>query len=615
MLEAVFVKKEKGLVGSTLSTTRWTQMVRDKAVTSLYPRPSMVRNSFICLDGFWDYAIRSKESFPDSFDGQIRVPFSPEAPLSEVNRQLKPDQYLWYKKDLLLPEIEEGFHYRLNFGAVDQECDIYLDNKKIYSHVGGYLPFSIDLNKADTDRKFTLLVKVKDDSEESYHARGKQKLNRGGMFYTAQSGIWQTVWLEKVFNTYIEEVKITPDLEKSGIRLNIKLSGSDNPFVTSYVREEKEGDVISRDTGIITEYENVEKLGLSEGLSSFIKIANPHLWSPEDPYLYHLVVSTEKDRVHCYFGMREIKLDIGELDLPCFYLNGKPYPQSGLLDQGYWPDGLYSAPCDEALIYDIQTAKDLGFNMLRKHIKIEPDRWYYHCDRLGMLVWQDMVCSGGKLKQWFVTYLAAVLNINHIHIGDRFGSRFLLSRTSKAGREEFEREVISTIDTLYNHPSIIVWVPFNEGWGQFDAARISRNVKAYDPSRLVDHASGWFDQHAGDIVSLHYYFFKLKFKGEKERALALSEYGGYTLKVTGHTYTDNLYGYGGYDSKESLSLGFKKLMDEKIIPARKKGIFAFVYTQISDIEDEVNGIMTYDREIIKIDEKILREVNEALIGE
>ena len=612
MLEALFVKKEKGLVDTHLSTTRWTEKVRNNEVSSLYPRPSMVRNSFISLDGFWDYAILSKEGFPSGFDGQIRVPFSPEAPLSEVNKQLKPGQYLWYKKDLLLPEIEEGYHYRLNFGAVDQECSVYVDSKEVGHHIGGYLPFSIDLKNSWTDKKFTLLIKVKDDSEESYHARGKQKLQRGGMFYTAQCGIWQSVWLEKVSDTYIESVKITPSLSKSGIDVKVNLSGNTKAEILAYVREEVPGDAISRDTGIVKEAENLEKLGQATGEEFFIKIDNPRLWDVTDPYLYHLVVSTPNDQVHCYFGMREVSLGKGELGLPCFFLNGKPCPQSGLLDQGYWPDGLYTAACDQALIYDIETAKTLGFNMLRKHIKIEPQRWYYHCDRLGMLVWQDMVCGGGKLKQWFVTYLATVLNIHHLHVGDGFASRFLLSRNNQKGRKEFEEEITATIDSLYNHPSIILWVPFNEGWGQFDARRISSNVKAYDPSRLVDHASGWFDQKGGDVISLHYYFFKLNFRPEKERALALSEYGGYTWRVEGHTYTNNLYGYGGYENREKLTEGFRKLLTETIIPARKKGIFAFVYTQISDIEDEVNGIMTYDREIIKIDEETLKKCNEAL---
>lgn len=612
MFDALFVKKENGLVASQLTSTRWTQSVIDGEVKSLYPRPSMVRNSFISLDGFWDYCITGSSSFPTSYDGQIRLPFSPEAPLSQVNRQLNPGEKLWYKKDLLLPEIDNGYHYRLNFGAVDQECSVYINSKEVASHVGGYLPFSVDLNKEITDKKFTILVCVIDDSDESFHARGKQKLKRGGMFYTAQSGIWQSVWIEKVSDIYIESVKITPDLKRSGIDVKVKINGNSTQKVTSYVRYEKPSDAISRDTGIVSEDENVDKLACESGKDVFIKLESPRLWTCEDPYLYHLVVSTKDDQVHCYFGMRSV--GIGQYEgFPCFTLNDLPCPQSGLLDQGYWPDGLYTAACDEALIYDIETAKSLGFNMLRKHIKIEPERWYYHCDRLGMLVWQDMVCGGGKIKQWFVTYLATVLNIHHIPMGDRFGSRFLLSRTSKAGRDEFEKEVIETIDALYNHPSILVWVPFNEGWGQFDAKRISKMIKDYDSSRLVDHASGWFDQKGGDLVSLHYYFFRLNFKAEKERVLALSEYGGYTWKVEGHSYTKNLYGYGGYDSKESLTAGFKKLMDKIIIPASRKGIFGFVYTQISDIEDEVNGIMTYDREIIKIEPDTLRECNRNLL--
>lgn len=619
MLEAVFVKKSSGINNSKLSKTRWTQKVLDGEVSSLYPRPCMVRNSYICLDGLWDYAITDDDAFPSTFEGKIRVPFSPESFLSGVLRQLQPNETLWYTRNFLLPELECGFHYRLNFGAVDQQCKVYINKEEIASHIGGYLPFSIDLKNDWTKEEFELTVEVKDESDESYHARGKQRLKRGGMFYTAQSGIWQTVWIEKVPNSYIESVNIRPDLDSSSVYVDItlnetfKISNEPTPEVFSYVREDTEDDQISRDSGIVPlEKESVSVLSKASGTSCRLKIDDPRLWTPDDSYLYHLVVSTDLDCVHCYFAMRSISIKEGENGYVCFYLNNEPMVQTGLLDQGYWPDGLYTAPCDDALIYDIKTAKSLGFNMLRKHIKIEPQRWYYHCDRLGMLVWQDMVCGGAKIKQWFVTYLATVLNIYHIPMSDRKISRFFLSRISKAGRDEFEKEVKLTIETLYNHPSIVMWVPFNEGWGQFDSVRITKDIKSYDSTRLVDHASGWFDQGAGDVVSLHYYFFRLHFRPEKERALALTEYGGYTLKVSGHTYSDNLYGYGGYNNKEELTKGFKKLMDTVIIPARKKGIFGFVYTQLSDIEDEVNGIMTYDREVIKIDEDVLRLVNKEL---
>ena len=347
-------------------------------------------------------------------------------------------------------------------------------------------------------------------------------------------------------------------------------------------------------------------------------------WSPEKPHLYGFSVKMGEDMVESYFGMRKAELREDENgikrlflnDKPYFHngllLNGKPYFHSGVLDQGYYPDGLYTAPSDEAMIADIQTMKDMGFNMLRKHIKIEPLRWYYHCDRLGMLVWQDMVNGGSAYKHWFVTYLATLMNWNHISFSDDEKHAGLLSRLHPEGKDEFRREITETIAFLYNHPSIVVWVPFNEGWGQFDALAACEQIRTLDSSRLVDHASGWFDQKGGDILSLHYYFLKLKFKPESKRAAALTEFGGYSLSIPGHSCCKKVYGYKKFNSTGTLTYGYIDLIRQTILPAVKKGIGATVYTQLSDIEEETNGIYTYDREICKIDPDTLRKWNRAL---
>lgn len=310
--------------------------------------------------------------------------------------------------------------------------------------------------------------------------------------------------------------------------------------------------------------------------------------------------------------MRKCDIRTDAAGLRRIFLNNAPYMQTGVLDQGYWPDGLYTAPCDEAFLFDIRSMKELGFNMIRKHIKIEPQRWYYHCDRLGMLVWQDMVCGGTSYRHWFVTYMATLFNALHWSVNDGKQSRSLLSRREEEGQKLFYKETRDTIEALYNHPSIICWVPFNEGWGQFDALKAADFIRVLDPGRLIDHASGWFDQKGGDLCSLHYYFFSLKFTPEPVRALALTEFGGYSWKIPGHSYSDKLYGYGKYDSRQALTEGYRKLLTSTILPAVEKGISATIYTQLSDVEEEVNGLYTYDREILKPDKETVIQLNRAM---
>ncbi len=633
-------------------TTPWTASVTPENVWKEYPRPAMVRNGWINLNGLWDYAITGVPDMPESFDGRILVPFSPESSLSGVNRQLQPEEYLWYRRSVTVHRPEEGRRLLLHFGAVDQRCVIYIDGKKAGAHSGGYLPFCLDITpflpEAGPDRMdassvtFGLLVRVQDLSDTSWQSRGKQKLKRGGMFYTAQSGIWQTVWMEEVPSVYISSVLAVPDFDHARCRLLVQVTdtrevnrqsrrtdtAAGKHTVTALIRPETEADRLRRDdpASALRHERKPESdpsaadsaedagtlLSFSAGEEASVSLPAFHPWTPEDPFLYHLTVQTEQDRVECYFAMRKCDVQTDGNGLRRIFLNNRPYFQAGVLDQGYWPDGLYTAPCDKALVFDIISMKKLGFNMLRKHVKVEPQRWYYHCDRLGMLVWQDMVCGGTSYQHWFVTYLATLMNAFSLSIPDGKLSRPLLSRQNQEGRLDFLREMKETVQALNVHPCIVCWVPFNEGWGQFDAADVSRQLARLDPTRLIDHASGWFDQGAGDITSIHYYFFSLHVRPEPVRALALTEFGGYSWQIPEHSFSRDLYGYGKYQDKKSLTAGYEKLLADTVLPAVQNGVSASIYTQLSDIEDEVNGLLTYDRKVEKMDGDTVRRLNGSL---
>lgn len=575
--------------------TEFSDNISDHSVLPEYPRPSLVRSSYLNLNGSWKYAITREESIPLQFDGDILVPFSPECSLSGVMRHLKPDETLWYMRPLSLTRPQPGKRLLLHFGAADQYAEVYINRVQAGSHQGGYLPFTLDITDFVFNGDNELLVKIKDVTDTSWHSRGKQSLKSGGMFYTAQSGLWQTVWAEIVPDNYIENIFFFPDFDNSCLhmkvvtpletRLQCTVSGDQTePFTFSALTNQE----------------------------TSVELPGFHPWSPEDPYLYQVTLTAGQDRVSSYFAMRKCDIQTAADGTRRFFLNNKPCFQAGVLDQGYWPESLYTAPTDEALIADIVRMKELGFNMLRKHAKIEPERFYYHCDRLGMLVWQDMVNGGTHYRHWFVTYLATLMNWNHISYHDGEKHRKLLSRTEAEGQQEFLQEMEETIAFLYNHPCIVVWVPFNEGWGQFDAAMAAQRIHQLDPSRLVDHASGWFDQKGGDIVSLHYYFFTLKFKTEKHRALALTEFGGYSCSVPGHSACDKVYGYKKFNATGPLTCAYARLIEQTILPAVKKGIGATVYTQLSDIEEETNGIYTYDRKICKLDPDTVRRLNQKL---
>lgn len=584
--------------------TRWGRQLDPAHVLPEYPRPLLQRESYINLNGRWDYAFTQKFKRPAAFDGKIVVPFSPESVLSGVGRQLQPDEYLWYRTTLPIEpdRLAAGFHLILHFGAVDQACRVYVDGKEAARHTGGYLPFSIDITEFASAAS-ELLVAVQDLSDTSYHARGKQKLKRGGMFYTAQSGIWQTVWMEYVPARYVEEIITEPDLKRGCVKITV-CSSLTLP-VQIQIREPalylepSESDVVAgSETGTQTSSQNI--LTTTTGLSNQeLELPLPHIrpWTCEEPYLYYFTVTLGEDKVVSYFALRSFTIEPDQNSIPRICLNGQAQFQNGVLDQGYWSDGLYTAPADAAYIFDILEMKKLGFNMLRKHIKIEPQRWYYHCDRLGMIIWQDMVNGGSYYKHWFVTYAATLFSRKRLQIPDR--CLRLLSRTHRNGRMEFVHELKETIHLLKGHPSIAVWVIFNEGWGQFHAGLITRIARKCDATRLIDQASGWFDQNGGDLQSIQHYFFTLRFSPEAKRATVLSEFGGYSLQIPGHSAYGKLYGYRTFKDTGTFKSAYEERM-RKVQAQIPEGMCASVYTQLSDVEEEVNGIFTYDREVNKL---------------
>ena len=593
--------------------TRWGKNLDRDHVLEEYPRPLLMREDYQILNGWWDYAFTIDYKQPQQYEGRILVPFSPETALSGVGRQLKPDEYLWYRRNFDLPgwDREKGQNrILLHFGAVDQSCEVRINGHKVKRHTGGYLPFEVDISRYAQESANELIVAVKDLSDTSYHSKGKQKLNAGGMFYTAQSGIWQTVWLEKVPETYIKEIKTVPDIEKKIIRIKVS---------SSYSTDEKNVDKLSRNLPIEIK---IRKPGLypdpvvkpsqistEDMLETAVQavsdkwieipIESISLWNCETPYLYYFEVKLGDDRAISYFAMRKFSLETKvHEEFPRICLNGEVQFQNGVLDQGYWPESLYTPPSDAAMIFDIREMKKTGFNMVRKHLKIEPQRWYYHCDRLGIVVWQDMVNGGSYYKHWFVTYGATLLSWLRIPMRDVYPR--LLSREAKAGRLEFIWEMKETIRLLGNHPSIAAWVIFNEGWGQFQTEDMTRIVRRLDPNRLIDQASGWFDQGGGDFSSLHNYFFKLFIRPERERASVLSEFGGYSYREPGHCAKEKLYGYGICKNKKDLEKRFLERWSgvRNLIP---QGLSASIYTQWTDVEEEVNGVFTYDREVRKIE--------------
>ena len=579
--------------------TPWGEALDREHPLPEYPRPQLRRNSYLNLNGIWEYAITKTAEKPAAMQGEIVVPFSPETPLSGVGHILQPDEYLWYRRSVTLPEgFFQGGRLLLHFGAVDQCCTVWVNGQEAGSHTGGYLPFALDVTELIEGDAFTLELRVTDPTDTGSLSRGKQRLKNTGIWYTPQSGIWQTVWMECVPENYLRSLRITPKLEENAVHIRLE---ADDPAMAAVT--------ICRDGGIIAEGQTDEN-----GESTLtIPAEELRLWSPEDPFLYDVsIVLPGGDRVESYFGMRAFGIGRDEKGLPRLLLNGKPYFQNGLLDQGYWSDGYYTAPSDEALIHDIAEMKRLGFNMLRKHIKAEPLRWYYHCDRLGMLVWQDMM-NGGESYSPLSIYVFSNLGLRVKD--DRY--RYF-SRSDEAGRTHYYEELGQMIDLLYNTVSLALWVPFNEGWGQFDALKAAEFIRKRDDTRPIDHASGWYDQGGGDIKSIHWYFrpYHHKQPPKEQRPICLTEYGGYNCAVPGHCWGEGAeFGYKKIADPAEFNRAFQKLMEEQIIPAKERGLAAAVYTQVSDVEGERNGLLTYDRKVCKANEAIFRAVNAKLTGD
>ena len=577
--------------------SRWADEVNSSSVHQEYPRPNLVRDSYFNLNGEWEYCINQKTT-TEGYDGKILVPFSPETLLSGVQKIVMPKDFLHYRKVFVLPEGFKKDRVLLHFGAVDQECLVYLNGKKIGSHKGGYLAFTFDVTEELLEGENVLTLCVRDMTEKKPHARGKQKLVKkgkyGSLFYTPQSGIWKTVWMESVPADYVERLKITPKYDDAAIELKVFAKGEAK---TAAVKVLDGGAVV---TETVIDTINTVSIDIGEFKS----------WTPDSPHLYDLEITCGEDKVTSYFGMRKFHVAKDSKGILRFFMNNKPFFFNGILDQGYWPESLLTPPTDEALKYDIEKLKDLGFNMIRKHIKVESDRFYYHCDKLGMIVWQDMPNGGGDYNMIFVTYLTNAFDWFARGVKDSHYRIF--KRADAEGREQYYRDLKGMIGQLYNYPSIAVWVPFNEGWGQFDAAKATELIRKCDKTRFVNEACGWFDQHGGDMYSIHNYSKGLTVKPQKDRVVALTEFGGYSYAMKGHLACEKEFGYQSFTSKEELTANYKRLWEEEIYPNLAHGLSSSVYTQTSDIEEEINGIFTYDRDEVKFVEEELRNLNRKL---
>lgn len=570
--------------------TRWASEITPENVWQEYPRPQMYRLYWENLNGLWDYAIRPKgENNIGEFDGKILVPFCVESSLSGVQKYVGKDKELWYQREFDYTLYGKE-HLLLHFGAVDWECDVWVNDIKVGSHTGGYTPFTFDITQAVKKKGNVLKVRVWDPTDQGEQPCGKQHVKPHGIWYTPVTGIWQTVWLEVVANeTYIEDLKIIPDIDNQTVTVIPEIVNASRDIkvkVEVYAKNARgRNKIVSKGRSI-----NGETVEVAMPVDAI-------LWSPDNPFLYGVDVSVYKgnklvDYVISYFAMRKFSTEKDENGIVRLMLNNEPIFMFGPLDQGWWCDGLYTAPCDEALRYDIEKTKDFGYNMIRKHVKVEPARWYYWCDRLGIIVWQDMP-SGGKGPEWVTD-------------GYFDGS---LSRRTPESEATYKKEWKEIIDYLYSVPSIGVWVPFNESWGQFKTPEIVEWTKSYDPSRLVNPASGGNHYPVGDILDIHNYPDPEMYFYEPERVTVLGEYGGIGRKIEGHTWVkDQGWGYVEYDTEEKVTDTYVEYANEllELIP---QGFSAAVYTQTTDCEVELNGLMTYDRAVVKMNEQRIREKN------
>ena len=706
--------------------TRWGKMVQsasqsDSSYIPLaeYPRPQLVRNQYTILNGWWEYAIVPaaaangsalqsvatestlqsaatestlqsaaapgiEKTNPDlsswPADGRILVPFSPETRLSGAGRVLQPGEVLRYRRTLEIPEIIVGKRLLLHFGGVDERCVVRLNGKFAGSHNGGYTAFTCDVTELLQEGTNILTVDVRDDSDTSFHARGKQKLAPAGMFYQAQSGIWKTVWCEWVPERYIAGLRFEADPAGETVEMIVTMAGgtgcaddtadagapgdSDDyaeqtlqeDFLIEYTDAQGEprsfrfsgndftGNDSTESSSIGNNSTEIDSTGYFRSTYRFsFPVPSPRLWSPEDPFLYRIRVTVGPktaipvrataeselpecpeilryaDCVDSYFAMRSVGISAASQDFedPAYHgqevvstaprrilLNGRPYFMHGVLDQGYWPESLMTPPSDAALEWDITACKELGFNMLRKHVKVEAARFYYHCDRLGMVVWQDAVNGGREYNANLVTNLPNILPAVQSLLGDESDKEMRrLGRQDREGRDEYRRQLREMVEELRFFPCICVWVPFNEGWGQFQSAQVADEVKSLDPGRLVDAASGWFDRGAGDLYSIHNYFRRLRIPvaPAARRAAALTEYGGLSRPVEGLTASNSMKAYRTLPTEAALTDAFLKLIRRDILPQLEHGLGAAVYTPLSDVEGEINGLFTYDRSLCKMD--------------
>ncbi|HKM29304.1 MAG TPA: glycoside hydrolase family 2 TIM barrel-domain containing protein [Bacilli bacterium] len=542
-----------------------------------YPRPQLKRESYLNINGLWDYKITTEKSLPTSYDGKILVPFPLESNLSGVAQNLKEEEYLFYRTNFKLPKGFIKDIVLLHFGAVDQEALVYLNGIELGQNCGGYIPFTFEITRYLQESN-ELIVRVKDNLDYKY-PYGKQSKKPGGIWYTQISGIWQTVWLESVSQDYIEKLHITPNIDQKSVSLAI--SSQAEAFTIKILTD-----------GIQIYHQEIRTKEIT------IPISILRLWTPNEPYLYKLIVMTKNDQVESYFAMR--KVGISEFKgKKVLTLNNEPYFFNGLLDQGFYPDGLYLPPTIDGFIYDIIKMKELGFNTLRKHIKVEPLIWYNLCDKLGMIVWQDMVNNSPySLVEDTIFPLIGFKN--------KSDEKMVIPEENK---KIFLETMEKTVDLLYNSPSIVLWTIFNEGWGQFNSVKVTERLKKIDATRLIDSTSGWFDQKVSDLSSLHIYFKKIKLKKDK-RPQILSEFGGYAYKIPEHSYIlDKTFGYRYYNDELSFRNAFVSLYEEQIIPNIAQGLAAAIYTQVSDVEEETNGILTYDRQICKLDVEQTKELN------
>ena len=571
--------------------TKWAEQINPQNVLPEYPRPQLERTDWVNLNGEWEYAIKPKgEVEPNSFDGNILVPFAVESSLSGVQKEVGENNELWYKRSFAVPTNWKNKDVVLNFGAVDWKADVFVNDILIGSHQGGFTPFSFNITPYLTGKSNQkLVVRVWDPSDRGYQPRGKQTSNPEGIWYTPVTGIWQTVWLEPVATNHITSVKSIPNIDNGTMNVTVGTSQPCNTAVVEVKLLDK-GQVVASAKGV-------------QGKELRLAVQNPTLWDTSNPYLYDMKVSLTKDGkvvddVKSYTAFRKISSKRDANGIMRMQLNNKNLFQYGPLDQGWWPDGLYTAPTDEALLYDIVKTKDWGFNMIRKHVKVEPARWYYHCDKEGILVWQDMP-SGDMGNQW----------APHTYNGGTDKER------SSASIANYYQEWKEIMDLCVSHPSVVVWVPFNEAWGQFDTEKVAEWTKNYDPSRLVNPASGGNHRACGDILDLHNYPGPSMFLFDPQRVTVLGEYGGIGLPLENHLWWNKRnWGYVQFKNSDEVTAEYVKYANE-LKEMVDRGFSAAVYTQTTDVEGEVNGLMTYDRKEIKINEAAVKKANQAVINQ